>query len=64
MCVRPQRDDKGRLLPGARLNPDGRPPASEIAKMVEVARRLGASISIVLPPAEVEAPAVPPVVTR
>jgi hypothetical protein len=49
MCHRPDRDARGRLLPGHTANPRGRPPASPYAKLVAVAAELGAVV-VLLPP--------------
>ncbi|MFH0821258.1 MAG: DUF5681 domain-containing protein [Pseudomonadota bacterium] len=37
-----ERDEKGRLLPGVKLNPAGRPPGSVRAELVALIKRIGA----------------------
>ena len=48
--MRDHRDSSGRFPPGVRGTPRGRRPVSEVVKMVEAARKAGASIVITLPP--------------
>ena len=47
MCHRPDRDARGRLLPGSTANPRGRPPVSRYARLLAAA---GASVVVLLPP--------------
>ena len=50
MCERhPDRDARGRLLPGHTANPRGRPPVSRYAKLFAAAAELGAVV-VLLPP--------------
>ncbi len=51
MCERSApRDEKGRLLPGARLNPAGKPALSPYARLLAAAEAAGATVVICLPP--------------
>jgi hypothetical protein len=50
MCHRPDRDERGRLLPGSTANPRGRPPVSRYARLLAAADAAGASVIICLPP--------------
>src|SRR4051794_26695103 len=44
MCLRPDRDERGRLLPGHTANPRGRPPANRYARLFALAAELGAVV--------------------
>ncbi len=46
VCVRPERDEKGRLLPGHTANPRGRPSVSKYAKLFRAAAELGVAVLI------------------
>jgi len=51
VCVRPERDERGRLLKGSSGNPKGRPPVSRYAKLFAAAAELGAVV-VLLPPTD------------
>jgi hypothetical protein len=46
MCHRPDRDARGRLLPGNTADPKGRPPAGRYARLFQVAAELGCAVLI------------------
>jgi hypothetical protein len=51
MCERrPERDEKGRLLPGHTANPRGRPARAPYLRLLEAAEACGAEIVVMLPP--------------
>jgi hypothetical protein len=55
MCERrPERDERGRLLPGSTANRRGRPPVSAAAKLFAAAAELGAVV-VLMPQAKVPA---------
>src|ERR671927_104279 len=55
VCQRPERDERGRILPGHSGNPRGRPKASKYARLFAAAAELGAVV--VLMPQTQAAPA-------
>jgi hypothetical protein len=60
MCERhPDRDVRGRLLPGHTANPNGRPPAARYGKLLRAAAELGAVV-VLLPNAKAAADEVAP----
>jgi hypothetical protein len=50
MCeCRPERDEKGRLLPGSTANPNGRPVRRPYLRLLEAAEQCGATVTIQVP---------------
>jgi len=49
MCVREDRDERGRLLPGHTANPAGRPIRRPYLRLLEAAERCGATVTINVP---------------
>jgi hypothetical protein len=59
-CQRPERDERGRLLPGHTANPRGRREAGAYAKLLAAAERVGAQIVVMVPPKVANAAPPPP----
>ena len=65
MCVRDDRDERGRLLPGFSGNPDGRPARKAFVRLLEAAEAAGAQVVVMVPPrrkrgADLDADPTPP----
>ena len=50
MCNHPERDTRGRLLPGSTANPGGRPKRPPYVRLLEAAQECGATIVVEVPP--------------
>ena len=50
MCVRQDRDERGRLLPGASGNPAGKPVRKPFARLLAAAEAVGAEVVVMVPP--------------
>jgi sugar phosphate isomerase/epimerase len=65
MCERyPDRDARGRLLPGHSGNPAGRPVRRPYLRLLEAAEACGAEVVVLLPPRRARADDVAPTPPR